>query len=215
MIKQLARVHINTSKQPLLSSSARESSLNISAYKSVGTCYCAAWIFSVIRVIKGGPARRSRVIEAQRRCTNLCATKADGIELHVNNRLVSVCADLQTPLLYILRNDLELNGPKYGCGLGECGACSVLVDGRAVRSCTIALRSVGARRIVTLEGLGEGDALHPVQQAFIELSAAQCGYCLNGMIMASVALLRRNSDPSDQEHMRGSETQFMSLWHAY
>ncbi|MFT3731821.1 MAG: (2Fe-2S)-binding protein [Hyphomicrobium sp.] len=129
----------------------------------------------------------------------MCTTKAGTVELHVNNKQVSVSADPQTPLLYILRNDLGLNGPKYGCGLGECGACSVLIGGRAVRSCTIALGSVGARQIVTLEGLGEIDALHPVQQAFIEQSAAQCGYCLNGMIIAAVALLARNDDPSDQD----------------
>lgn len=129
----------------------------------------------------------------------MCRTRAGTVELHVNNKQVSVCADPQTPLLYILRNDLELNGPKYGCGLGECGACSVLIDGRAVRSCAIALGSVGARRIVTLEGLAEDDALHPVQQAFIDQSAAQCGYCLNGMIISTVALLQRNEDPSDQD----------------
>ncbi len=132
-------------------------------------------------------------------CTSLCATRADDVELLVNDRRVSVHADPHTPLLYILRNDLKLNGPKYGCGLGECGACSVLIDGRAVRSCTIKLGSVRARRIVTLEGLGEGDALHPVQQAFIELSAAQCGYCLNGMIITSVALLGRNPHPSEKD----------------
>ncbi|WP_409560026.1 (2Fe-2S)-binding protein [Hyphomicrobium sp. MC8b] len=129
----------------------------------------------------------------------MCTTKAGPVELHVNNKQVTVYADHQTPLLYILRNDLELNGPKYGCGLGECGACSVLINGRAARSCTIALGSVGARRIVTLEGLGENDALHPVQQAFIEQSAAQCGYCLNGMIISAVALLQRNDDPSDRD----------------
>jgi nicotinate dehydrogenase subunit A len=133
----------------------------------------------------------------------LCTTKAEDVELHVNDKAVSVHADPRTPLLYILRNDLELNGPKYGCGLGECGACSILVDGRAMRSCTITAGSARTRRIVTLEGLGARDALHPVQQAFIELSAAQCGYCLNGMIIASVALLRKNCDPSDEE-IRGA-----------
>lgn len=121
------------------------------------------------------------------------------VELSVNGRLERVEADLKTPLLYILRNDLKLNGPKYGCGLGECGACSVLVDGRAVRSCTIPLAAIGSRQIVTLEGLGKAAALHPVQQAFIEQSAAQCGYCLNGMIITSIALLERNPDPSEDE----------------
>lgn len=119
--------------------------------------------------------------------------------LRVNGRNVVVEADPQTPLLYILRNDLELNGPKYGCGLGECGACSILVDGRAVRSCTIPLRAIAGREITTLEGLGSEDGLHPVQQAFIDESGAQCGYCLNGMIISSVALLARNPDPQEAD----------------
>ena len=119
--------------------------------------------------------------------------------LTVNGRDLVVEADPLTPLLYILRNDLELNGPKYGCGLGECGACSILIDSRAVRACTIPLRAVAGRHVVTLEGLGNEDRLHPVQQAFIEESGAQCGYCLNGMIISSVALLMRNTDPQEAE----------------
>ncbi len=121
--------------------------------------------------------------------------------LNVNDAVESVEASPETPLLYILRNDLALNGPKYGCGLGECGACAVLVDGRAVRSCTIPLRAVGTRRVTTLEGLGTPEHLHPVQAAFIDEAAAQCGYCLNGMIIATAALLNRNADP-DEEAIR-------------
>jgi nicotinate dehydrogenase subunit A len=103
------------------------------------------------------------------------------------------------PLLIVLRNDLGLNGPKYGCGLGQCGACAVLVDGRSVRSCTVEARAVEGRKIVTLEGLGTLDVLHFVQDAFIKEQAAQCGYCLNGMIIAVTALLadRPNADEED------------------
>ena len=125
--------------------------------------------------------------------------KVSAFTLTVNGREVVVEADPKTALLYILRNDLELNGPKYGCGLGECGACCVLVEGRAVRSCTIPVGAIGGRTIVTLEGLGDPDRLHPVQQAFIEESGAQCGYCLNGMIISSVALLARNPEPQEAD----------------
>lgn len=108
---------------------------------------------------------------------------------------VEACSDVR--LLPVLRNDLELNGPKYGCGLGECGACSVLVDGRAVRSCCIPARAVQGKTIVTLEGLAPGGRPGRVQRAFIAEQAAQCGYCLNGMIIAVESLLRRNPDPSE------------------
>lgn len=104
-----------------------------------------------------------------------------------------------TPLLYVLRNDLGLNGPKFGCGLGECGACTVLVDGMAARSCVVPIRGVQGRAITTLEGLGTRDAPGPVQQAFIDHQAAQCGYCLNGMIMSAQALLLRNPHPTEDE----------------
>ncbi|WP_341487649.1 (2Fe-2S)-binding protein [Pararhizobium sp. A13] len=124
---------------------------------------------------------------------------ASPFSLKVNGRKVVVEADPKTPLLYILRNDLELNGPKYGCGLGECGACCILMEGRAVRSCTIPIAAVARRAITTLEGLGDEKHLHPVQQAFIEESGAQCGYCLNGMIISSVALLGRNPDPEEAD----------------
>ncbi|KMO22131.1 hypothetical protein SQ03_01695 [Methylobacterium platani JCM 14648] len=123
--------------------------------------------------------------------------------LTVNGRSVTVEAAPGTRLLYVLRNDLALNGPKYGCGLGQCGACTVLVDGRALRSCAIPLRAAVGRRIVTLEGLAEGGRLHPVQEAFIAENAAQCGYCLNGMIMTAVALLTADPDPGEAEIRAG------------
>lgn len=117
--------------------------------------------------------------------------------LNVNGRARQVEAEPKTALLYILRNDLALNGPKFGCGLGECGACSVLVDGRAARACTIPLSAVKQRQITTLEGLAIDKNLHVVQQAFIDESAAQCGYCLNGMIIAIVSLLKSKPDADE------------------
>lgn len=124
---------------------------------------------------------------------------ADPLSLVVNGqpRHLAVAAD--TPLLYVLRNDLQLNGPKFGCGLGECGACTVHLDGIATRSCITPVSAAVGRQVTTLEGLGTLDAPHPVQQAFIDEQAAQCGYCSNGMIMTSAALLARNSSPSDEQ----------------
>ncbi|MGQ8705214.1 (2Fe-2S)-binding protein [Serratia sp. TSA_198.1] len=119
--------------------------------------------------------------------------------LSVNGKSIHTQVMTDTPLLLVLRNDLALNGPKYGCGLGECGACTVLIDGIAARSCVIPALGVADRAITTLEGLGDRDHLHPVQRAFIEEQAAQCGYCLNGMIMTTKALLDRNPSPSDGE----------------
>jgi len=121
------------------------------------------------------------------------------IRLTVNGRIHDVSAAPDTALLYVLRNDLELNGPKYGCGLGECGACAVLIDGVAARSCVIPISGCVGRDIVTLEGLGSRDHPDPVQDAFIREQAAQCGYCLNGMIMTTKALLTRNPHPSEAE----------------
>ena len=123
--------------------------------------------------------------------------KARSMTLTVNGRARTVEASPETPLIYILRNDFELNSPKFGCGLGECGACAVLVDGRSVRSCTTATETVEGREITTLEGLGTFADPHPVQRAFIEMQAAQCGYCLNGMIIATAALLHRNPEPDE------------------
>lgn len=119
------------------------------------------------------------------------------IVLEVNGRREALHLDPAAPLLNVLRNDLALNGPKYGCGLGECGACTVLLDGRAVRSCVLPLSRAEGRRVVTLEGLGSIEAPHPVQAAFIAEQGAQCGYCLNGMIMTTVALLERHPAPSE------------------
>src|SRR6516164_10278230 len=121
------------------------------------------------------------------------------IRLTVNGRIHDVDAEGDTALLYVLRNDLALNGPKYGCGLGECGTCTVLIDGVAARSCAIPISGCVGRTIVTLEGLGTRDRPDPVQQAFIEEQAAQCGYCLNGMIMTTKALLAINPRPSETE----------------
>lgn len=117
--------------------------------------------------------------------------------LRVNGEVRSLELAPETPLLYVLRNDFALNGPKYGCGLGECGACAVLVDGRAVRSCVVTVASVEDREVTTLEGLGTPENPHPVQRAFIEMQAAQCGYCVNGMVIAVTALLNRISAPDD------------------
>jgi nicotinate dehydrogenase subunit A len=121
------------------------------------------------------------------------------VRLTVNGGIHDVSVAPDTALLYVLRNDLELNGPKFGCGLGECGACTVLIDGVAARSCVIPVSACVQREIVTLEGLGSRDRLDPVQHAFIAEQAAQCGYCLNGMIMTTKALLLRNPDPTDTE----------------
>lgn len=121
------------------------------------------------------------------------------VTLDVNGQRVVVSAMADTPLLLILRNDLQLNGPKYGCGLGECGACTVIIDGVAARSCVFPLSGAEGRTITTLEGLGSRERLHPVQQAFIDEQAAQCGYCMNGMIMTAKALLDRNPHPSEEQ----------------
>jgi nicotinate dehydrogenase subunit A len=119
------------------------------------------------------------------------------MRLTVNGRNHDVDAGPDTALLYVLRNDLELNGAKYGCGLSQCGACTVLVDGRAVRSCVTPISALETSEITTLEGLGSIDKPHVLQQAFIEEQAAQCGYCTNGMIMSAKELLDRNPRPSE------------------
>jgi len=126
---------------------------------------------------------------------------AQAISLNVNGKPASVHADdPDMPLLYALRNDLGLHGPRFGCGLGQCGACTVHVDGRAVRSCVLPLSALSAeQRIVTLEGLGSGGRLHPVQQAVIDEQAVQCGYCINGMIMKAAAFLATNRQPNEAD----------------
>ena len=121
------------------------------------------------------------------------------IGLRVNGGFHTVNAAPETPLLYILSNDLELNGPRFGCGLSQCGSCTVLVDGAAIRSCVTPVSSVEASEITTLEGLGTLDAPHPIQQAFITEQAAGCGYCINGMIMESKALLDQNPHASEAD----------------
>lgn len=120
------------------------------------------------------------------------------LTLRVNGREQTLAVPPGASLLHVLRNDLGLNGPKYGCGLGQCGACTVLLDGVAARACVIPAHGVAGRAITTLEGLGTRQAPHPVQQAFIDAQAAQCGYCLNGMIMTTVALLAREPAPSER-----------------
>jgi nicotinate dehydrogenase subunit A len=121
------------------------------------------------------------------------------ISLNVNGKMHAVDVSPDTPLLYVLRNDLGLHGPKFGCGLGQCGACTVLMDGKAVRSCILPVSRAAGSKIVTLEGLGSPEKPHPLQRAFIEEQAAQCGYCSNGMIMQSRELLDRSPDPSEEE----------------
>lgn len=118
-------------------------------------------------------------------------------KLNVNGKNKTIDVDSDTPLLYALRDDLALHGPKYGCGLGQCGACTVLINGEATRSCITPLSGLkpGAK-VITLEGLGTPDAPHPVQQAFIDEQAVQCGYCINGMVLQSVSFLNKNPKPS-------------------
>ena len=120
------------------------------------------------------------------------------IDLRVNGKKHTVQSDPGTPLLYVLRNQLGLNGPKYGCGLQQCGACMVLLDGKAQPSCMIPVAAAKNKPVITLEGLASNNnTLHPVQEAFVQEQAAQCGYCLNGMVMAAVSLLQENPHPDD------------------
>lgn len=126
-------------------------------------------------------------------------TPVKTVTLEVNGQRVEVTAMADTPLLLVLRNDLQLNGPKYGCGLGECGACTVIIDGVAARSCVFPLAGAQGRSITTLEGIGTLEHPHRVQQAFIDEQAAQCGYCMNGMIMTVKALLDRIPHPSEEQ----------------
>ena len=121
------------------------------------------------------------------------------ITLRVNGETRQVNTEADTPLLYVLRNDLELNGPKFGCGLGQCGACTVIVRGRAIRSCVTPVGSVSGAEITTLEGLGTVEKPHPIQQAFIDEQAMQCGFCVNGVIMTAKALLDRTPKASEPE----------------
>lgn len=128
-------------------------------------------------------------------------------DLTINGQRRTVTTEADRPLLMVLRNDLGLTGSKYGCGEGECGACSVLIDGQLERACTVAIGDVKGRTVTTIEGLATGGRLHPVQRAFIDAEAMQCGFCTAGMILAAAALLARDSSPSDQDivdHMDGN-----------
>ena len=119
--------------------------------------------------------------------------------LRVNGRSHAVEADADMPLLYALRNDLQLNGPKFGCGLNQCGACTVIMDGSAIRSCVTPMSSAQNKSVTTLEGLGSTKKMHKIQQAFVDEQAVQCGYCINGMIMTTKALLDKNPKPTDRQ----------------
>ena len=121
------------------------------------------------------------------------------ISLKVNGKTQVVDVDPETPLLYVLRNDLQLNGPKFGCGLSQCGACTVILNGNAIRSCVTLVSAVQNQPVTTLEGLGSTKKMHKIQQAFVDEQAVQCGYCINGMIMTSKALLDKNPKPTDDQ----------------
>jgi nicotinate dehydrogenase subunit A len=121
------------------------------------------------------------------------------INLNVNDKDVQLDIEADTPLLYALRNDLELNGPKFGCGAAQCGTCTVLVDGNPIRSCVMPVAAAVGRKIVTLEGLGKPEEPHPLQAAFIKEQAMQCGYCANSMIMTAAALLEKNKNPTEEQ----------------
>lgn len=124
---------------------------------------------------------------------------ADPITFSVNGKAQTVSLPAETPLLYVLRNDLGLNGAKFGCGLAQCGACTVIAEGAAIRSCVTTLGEVAGRNITTIEGLGTLQKPHPLQKAFIELQAAQCGYCISGMVMSAKAFLDQSPHASNAE----------------
>jgi len=121
------------------------------------------------------------------------------LSLRVNGKTQTVDAEPEMPLLYALRNDLRLNGPKFGCGLAQCGACTVIMDGKAIRSCVTPMSDARNKAVTTLEGLGNTKKMHKIQQAFVDEQAVQCGYCINGMIMGTKALLDKNPKPTDAQ----------------
>ena len=129
---------------------------------------------------------------------------SQAIVFNLNGSPTSVTADPSSPLLFALRNDCQLNGPKYGCGLGECGACSVLIDGKTARSCSIPLKAVKGRTVTTLEGLATQGQMHPVQQAFVDAQGAQCGYCLNGMIITTTAWIEHLTERPSETDIRNA-----------
>jgi nicotinate dehydrogenase subunit A len=124
---------------------------------------------------------------------------ADALTLNVNGAARTVTVEAGTPLLYVLRNDFGLSGPRFGCGLSQCGACTVHIDGRATRSCVFPVNAAIGKRVTTLEGIGSAEKLHPLQRAFVAEQAAQCGYCANGMIMTAKALLDRTPRPTEAQ----------------
>ncbi len=121
------------------------------------------------------------------------------IQLEINSKMHSLDLDPEEPLLYVLREEFQLNGPKFGCGLQQCGSCMVLVDDEATPTCILPTSFFEGKNIETIEGMHQDDKLHPTQEAFVEEQAAQCGYCLNGMLISSIGLLRKNPAPSDLE----------------
>ena len=121
------------------------------------------------------------------------------IRLRVNSKNQTIDAEPDMPLLYALRNDLQLNGPKFGCGLAQCGACTIIMDGNAIRSCVTPVSAAQNKPLTTLEGLGSTKKMHKIQQTFVDEQAVQCGYCINGMIMSTKALLDKNPKPSDRQ----------------
>jgi aerobic-type carbon monoxide dehydrogenase small subunit (CoxS/CutS family) len=123
----------------------------------------------------------------------------ESAQIRVNGAVHEVAAPAESPLLYVLRNELGLNAAKYGCGLGKCGACTVHLDGEAVFSCLVTVGETAGREVVTLEGLAAGDGLHPLQQAFLDEQAAQCGYCVPGIVMTAAVLLEKDPNPADAE----------------
>src|SRR6266487_2662670 len=125
------------------------------------------------------------------------------VSLKVNGKTQVVDTDPETPLLYVLRDDLKLNGPKFGCGLAQCGSCTVIMDGNAIRSCVTPVKAASNHPVTTLEGLGSTKKLHPIQKAFIDEQALQCGYCINGMIMTAKALLDKTPNADDGAVRRG------------
>jgi len=139
----------------------------------------------------------------QLRYQNLFIDMKERIKLNVNGRDHEIEIDPETPLLYALRNNLALNGAKYGCGIGQCGACMVLLNDNAQTSCNITCKAAASYSIITIEGLGSEDSMSLIQQAFVDEQAAQCGYCANGMVMAACALLKRNAKPTNEEIRQG------------
>lgn len=132
-------------------------------------------------------------------CMDKDTMMANSLTITVNGAKHDVTAEPDTPLLYVLRNDLQLHGPKFGCGLAQCGACTVHLNGVAIRSCVTPVSAATSAEVTTLEGLGTAEKPHPLQQAFIQEQAAQCGYCISGMIMTSAALLKQTPHPSDTD----------------